>query len=147
MKSVEDDKAVMHSPLGYTAAENDGHNWEQEPEMEPEQEQEQELEQELEHKWVEEDSCSYLVHIEDNFGEKPMMMRMVMVALASILLSNYLLPSNFIQIKNLKPQDQNPCIKDSEFRILSSFTHQKKGNRKNNNMQNTYGNRKLENLI
>jgi hypothetical protein len=73
-------------------------------EQAPEQEQEQEMERE--HKWVEEDSCSYQVHIEDNFDEKPMMMKMVMTT----LLWNSLLPSNFIQInkktQTLRLQDQ-----------------------------------------
>lgn len=96
MKVVEDYKLVMHRPLDYryTAAEDDGHNWE--PEMEMELGLELEMEPAQEHKWVEEDSCNYLDHIEDNFDEKPMMMMMKMASLASILLWNYLLPSNFI---------------------------------------------------
>lgn len=48
------------------------------------------MEMEREHKWVEEDSCSYQVHIEDNFDEMPMMMKMEMAT----LVLNSLLPSN-----------------------------------------------------
>jgi|APAra0007618257_1042622.scaffolds.fasta_scaffold00216_39 hypothetical protein len=116
----------MHNPLDYT----EGHNWKPEMEQAPEQEQEQEMERE--HKWVEEDSCSYQVHIEDNFDEKPMMMKMVMTT----LLWNSLLPSNFIQInkktQTLRLQDQYTCIQ--RFRFLESYPlwARKKGNHKKN---------------
>lgn len=106
---------MMHSPLDYAASDNDGHKWK--PEMEQEQAPEQEQEQEREYKWVEEDSCSYQVHIEDNFDEKPMMMKMEMTT----LLWNSLLPSNFIQIKKKRRQklegfkNNIPAYKDSDI--------------------------------
>lgn len=72
------------------------------------------MEMEREHKWVEEDSCSYQVHIEDNFDEMPMMMKMEMAT----LVLNSLLPSN--KKTNLKAQDQMGTynIKGWDFRIL-----------------------------